>query len=609
MEENDIIQIVIGEKRLGTDDQGVAPDPVETEPEPETDDKAVWSTAMINDLPDDAFLWIETGGEKDDQGKTTPRSLRHLPYKDASGDVDLPHVRNAIARAPQMKDKEGKKVGSQVVQRIQAKARKILEEETAKGEKAGRRIRTDKTGILRGIRDRLSDVIEQVASVLNWAEYVDQEPETEPEPALEPGAILEMLGSKDHAFYTFKGADDRTWMLSFTTNAFRDREGEIFTTKSIEEYVQRHAQDDVKGEFWFWHLPGTKFGDIRWQSTIGRFLVEAGPFDDTPVGMAFKEFFQKNPSGHTAIAPMGWGMSHGYWYNPEDRKDRVYEWFDKKESTVLPAHVASNPFTSMEVLQMAMTEEQKQALEAIGGKALVNAVTTAGEARTKELEQAGVAFKSVDAEPETEPEPEPETPPVEDEKAKKASEVDAVLAKIADEGVRNMVKELMAKVAAGDVKMDMEEEYPEEEKKKPGAKEAETEAGSKEAPEPTEPNQPEPLTREEVGAAIKAMAEMFRAEIKEQYDQIEAELAEKLRPVLDGVKEMREEDEAKIAKKAAEIPAASLQQIIEESVFGAKNVIDGRSSLAKSGPTETEPPIADRTGIPGLDWMISRPSQ
>lgn len=63
--------------------------------------KAVWTAAYINDLPDSSFLYIEDGGTKDDQGKTTPRSLRHFPYKDASGAVDLPHLRNALARIPQ----------------------------------------------------------------------------------------------------------------------------------------------------------------------------------------------------------------------------------------------------------------------------------------------------------------------------------------------------------------------------------------------------------------------------------------------------------------------------------------------------------------------------
>jgi hypothetical protein len=62
---------------------------------------AQWDTAYINDLPDNSFLYIEDGGKKDEEGKTTPRSLRHFPYKDADGKIDLPHLRNAIARIPQ----------------------------------------------------------------------------------------------------------------------------------------------------------------------------------------------------------------------------------------------------------------------------------------------------------------------------------------------------------------------------------------------------------------------------------------------------------------------------------------------------------------------------
>jgi hypothetical protein len=62
---------------------------------------AVWSTAFMNDLPDSSFLYIESGGTKDADGKTTPRSKRHFPYKDKSGTVDLAHLRNALSRIPQ----------------------------------------------------------------------------------------------------------------------------------------------------------------------------------------------------------------------------------------------------------------------------------------------------------------------------------------------------------------------------------------------------------------------------------------------------------------------------------------------------------------------------
>ena len=62
--------------------------------------KAVWSTAFIDDLPDSSFAYVAPGGKEED-GKTEPRSLRHLPFKDGDGKVDAPHVRNALARLDQ----------------------------------------------------------------------------------------------------------------------------------------------------------------------------------------------------------------------------------------------------------------------------------------------------------------------------------------------------------------------------------------------------------------------------------------------------------------------------------------------------------------------------
>lgn len=78
--------------------------------------KKKWSTKYINDLPDSAFAYIEPGGEKDEEGKATPRSLRHLPYKDKEGNIDPAHVRNALARLPQ----------TDVSDKAKAKARKKL---------------------------------------------------------------------------------------------------------------------------------------------------------------------------------------------------------------------------------------------------------------------------------------------------------------------------------------------------------------------------------------------------------------------------------------------------------------------------------------------------
>ncbi len=62
--------------------------------------EAVWSREFVNDLPDSSFLLIQPGGKRDTAGKTTPRSLRKFPVKEAGGDIDPPHVRHALSHIP-----------------------------------------------------------------------------------------------------------------------------------------------------------------------------------------------------------------------------------------------------------------------------------------------------------------------------------------------------------------------------------------------------------------------------------------------------------------------------------------------------------------------------
>ena len=75
---------------------------------------AVWTTKYINSLPDSAFLYVEAGADQN-------KEKRHLPYKDSSGKIDLPHLRNAIARIPQMSG-----ISQELKDRLQSKARSIL---------------------------------------------------------------------------------------------------------------------------------------------------------------------------------------------------------------------------------------------------------------------------------------------------------------------------------------------------------------------------------------------------------------------------------------------------------------------------------------------------
>jgi len=56
---------------------------------------AKWSRTYIRQLPDSAFAAIERTPEG--------RTIRHLPHHDAAGNLDIPHLCNALSRLGQVK--------------------------------------------------------------------------------------------------------------------------------------------------------------------------------------------------------------------------------------------------------------------------------------------------------------------------------------------------------------------------------------------------------------------------------------------------------------------------------------------------------------------------
>lgn len=69
---------------------------------------ARWSYRQKKSLPDSAFLYV------------APDGTRKLPYRKPSGEIDLPHLRNALARIGRSNIPEREKAA------LETKARKIL---------------------------------------------------------------------------------------------------------------------------------------------------------------------------------------------------------------------------------------------------------------------------------------------------------------------------------------------------------------------------------------------------------------------------------------------------------------------------------------------------
>lgn len=154
-------------------------------------------TVNVNDLPDSAFLIVEAGGQKDDEGKTVPRSKRHFPYLDAAGAVDQAALKTALTSIPgagDWLDREQKtrlqtrartlldsgadwKAGAALDVRAfayrlldlsdqiaaQHKAMALLGEDT----KGGTRIRAE-------MRAELKSVADEIGKAITWAETIDK---------------------------------------------------------------------------------------------------------------------------------------------------------------------------------------------------------------------------------------------------------------------------------------------------------------------------------------------------------------------------------------------------------------------------------------------------
>jgi hypothetical protein len=391
--------------------------------------------------------------------------------------------------------------------------------------------------------------------------------------------------------FAFKAADGTDWWMQWTTNAFRDREREIFSTKALEEYVERHRDEDVKGEFWYRHIPGTKFANVVWQAMVGRFLVQAGPFDDTPIGNYFRKFFLANPDGHDDVAPHGWGTSHGYYFDGEDRKDGVYNWMEIRESTVLPVHIASNiwspaPRILRKQRSRKMNAQEEKELREIGGDELVKLVKQQGAEQTKRLE-GYVAFKAV-------------SEGVVDQFRAVAEMVEGEARDLLETAIAQLEEEMMGYEEAAEGEMPEEEEMgyeeagsgemPEEmmpeqkdaEQKDAEQKDAEQKDVNQEQPEP----QTQPVSREEIAEGMKVLGDQILEDVSSALGEaVKAALA----PVNERLAALEREDGEKIAEKAAQTPAASVADILRSVRKDPRAAVKSGDELEGRKPEEAEP--------------------
>lgn len=191
------------------------------------------------------------------------------------------------------------------------------------------------------------------------------------------------------------------YIALWTANAFQDREGETFATKSLQDYVTRVDITGECGRVWWWHVKGTDFADIVWQGVHGRFLLELAKPDKTDYGQKMFHNLQ-HPEEFPELLPRGWGTSHGYVYLPSWKQYGVYGMMHKFETTVLPAHRASNIYGGIPKLFVGgskmsgkVTQAKKDGLEELVGEKNAAMLLEMTEKATELLEDSDISWKEL----------------------------------------------------------------------------------------------------------------------------------------------------------------------------------------------------------------------
>jgi hypothetical protein len=457
--------------------------------------KATWSSAYIGDLPDSSFLYVDSDGK------------RHLPYKDAGGKVDLPHLRNAISRLGQPATGTGENawLTEALRKRLLARAKRLLESQK------------------KSLFDRAVDWLKEAVGVTD-----------EPEP------------EHNNTFLVWKQDNGCYRWLAVYSNKFRDEDlvPEILSESAHRDFVKAvDAGDWPMPELWLWHVGGTMSGAADYVA-----------YDDSGFSLASGLFDEGKERIAAALAEQdGLLTSHGMPAKEIERDTEdptIITRYRSKEISPLPGWAAANKhgthFTILKEVDMALPKSKPPFLEAVMGKDAVDDLEHQLEDKAKELETEGIEFKEGSETAEPEPQEAPAEVKAEVGEAVEAAEVGA-------------------------------EPEPEAE------------------PEP----QPEYVTHEQ-------LEEVFASYVRPLVDGMTA-VQEQVASLGKELKELQRSDEEKVQQALKETPAASLTARIGSVIGAPETLVDGRSSLAKSGPNEQPARAEDGpTLVPWLNNLISR---
>lgn len=241
-------------------------------------------------------------------------------------------------------------------------------------DKAGKRMSTQQVNKFYGALDTLK-------KLFKWAKYEEDE----------ENQTSEVDFAKASGFKIYNTKEGPRW-LTYSSNAFKDLEGELFTTAALEEAVEWADKNDNRGPLRIFHVSGADIGDADYQAIVGRFLVESGTFRNDDLGQKAVKYFEEHDDEDFQV-------SIGFTFKSGDEKDGVYDWLRIRERSITPHGDAANPFTSFAFGGLGgkeLEERKRKMLDDIFGADLASRIVGQAETKSKELEEQGVSYKSTD---------------------------------------------------------------------------------------------------------------------------------------------------------------------------------------------------------------------
>jgi hypothetical protein len=209
--------------------------------------------------------------------------------------------------------------------------------------------------------------------------------------------------TKESGLTVMKEASGRYRWVIVSSNAFEDKEREIVSEKALAEDADRMDSSGEYGPLRWWHVgdvvfdqpgdwltakagPGIDIGTCDFVALHDKMLIESGTFADEAVAQA------------VAKATPNLQVSRGFTHPLGEPRDGVFTAIKGVERSLLPTGKAANAFTSVsvqELTNMATLKEKWDAFKALfdGNEDKAREFAAGVSSKSKELQDAGVAFK------------------------------------------------------------------------------------------------------------------------------------------------------------------------------------------------------------------------